>query len=456
MRSTLRPNTRWLLVVMCIGVHTTPAQAHSRFPAPLGLSFAPDDDDAMLLATTFGLLHTRDGGGHWRYLCHGAMDALDRDSPLTVLTSPDRWTAALIAGVRHTDDAGCHFDAGAEALRDVYVSDLRHHETMPDTLFAATASSERDNALYVSSDGGAHFAQRGPDFGAALVRDLRIAPSDPDVIYVSTVLPAQAAGEVAQAAVARSDDGGERFEVHPFSLGEEGLELRLLAVDPARPQRIYTVMRRRNDEPLLRSDDGGATFETVFTAPRPLLAVALGPEGQDVWVGGSATGLWRSRDGGAHFEQLSAELQVSCLRHRHGTLWVCDDSLTSGFQLGRSDDGGAHFEPVMHFADVEALSDCEAEAPARAMCVSESMDVLAELQLLRDVRDGMTRDTADTGDDDGTLSGGGGCAVGVGPRPTNPGRGAGMALVALMVQVRRRRRRGSRGRPLHRQRPAST
>ncbi|MDD9966764.1 MAG: hypothetical protein OXR73_11090, partial [Myxococcales bacterium] len=360
---------------------------HERFPTALRIAFAPRNPAELVVSTTFGLLHSRDGGRSFRYVCAAGLGAGPRDAPAVTLGPEGRWTVGLISGLVHSKDAGCTMTADP-TLGATFVSDVRAVNES-DTVLLVTASSQSDNQLYVSIDGGATFQARGTSLGDQLLRNVHSAPSDPDVLYVSAARPAQEVGETRTSTLLRSDDGGEHFEALPVPFSEDSFELLVMAVDPENPKRVYAVRRRADSEPLLRSDDGGEHFEEIFSAPGPLLGVAIGRDGS-LYVGGEQAGLWRSDGRGGTFEQLHDDLQVTCLSYEDDALFVCDRGLTSGFQVGRSEDRGETFAPVLRFADLDGVDICRRDTKTGAICAEELADVHDELAIFREVAQSTT------------------------------------------------------------------
>ena len=74
-----------------------------------------------------------------------------------------------------------------------------------------------------------------------------------------------------------------------------------LAVDPHRPGRAWAGT---TDAGVLRSDDGGATWEPTGLTGLHVTSLAASPDEPDrIWAGTEPSALWGSRDGGDRWEQ---------------------------------------------------------------------------------------------------------------------------------------------------------
>ena len=84
------------------------------------------------------------------------------------------------------------------------------------------------------------------------------------------------------------------------------------AVDPTDPQRVYVRIHNSFVDRLLVSDDGAATFRTVYQAQGTLPGFALSDDGSTVFLGDSAAGVLVAHppaaDAGASFAFVRAVL----------------------------------------------------------------------------------------------------------------------------------------------------
>jgi len=153
-------------------------------------------------------------------------------------------------------------DGGANWYRINVGQDLEYDDCVrcllvdPRRNGAIWAGSER--GLFRSEDCGAHWHQVDCALSGFAVWKLAVSESNPDYMYAGT-------GSPTRAAFFRSKDGGKTWE----------------QTDLLMPERCAGVSRPR------------------------MLALAVNPRDPlDVWVGVEAGGLFRSRDGGDHWQEI--------------------------------------------------------------------------------------------------------------------------------------------------------
>jgi hypothetical protein len=171
--------------------------------------------------------------------------------------------------------------------------------------------------------------------------------------------------------IVRSDDGGQTFTTFDVSAATGGDQLRIAAVDPVDPDRLYLREQGFPDERLMLSSDGGQTIREALTIPRGRLTAFLRRADGGLLAGGvaDATGgsIHLSTDGGATFRQISTAIRPGALVERDGVVWASTDNLADGFAVARSADG-ATWEPVIRYADVAGIKSCSTRAPLAQTC----------------------------------------------------------------------------------------
>lgn len=200
-------------------------------------------------------------------------------------------------GFYRSVDGGASWTLSNDGLPHTEVNAVAVHPTEANTVFVALGSRLIDAAndvfdvggLYRSTDGGQNWSavnnglgqNTGPAFGnVSRYLSVVVAPSDGDVVYTAD----DRFGT--QHAVARSDNGGDSFTSLLTASGvtrfpQGGVEVEVLAVDPNNADRVFGGTASI----VIRSEDGGATFEDV-TAER----VGPGGQGSDAFRGVGYTG----------------------------------------------------------------------------------------------------------------------------------------------------------------------
>ncbi|GAB4149037.1 MAG: hypothetical protein Fur0037_17360 [Planctomycetota bacterium] len=227
--------------------------------------------------------------------------------------------------------------------------------------------------LFASTDGGVTFRPIFDEQDCASIGSIAIDPSTPEVIWVGT-----GEGNLRNSAsvgrgVYRTRDFGRTWE----KLGLEHTEhIRRIVLRPddgdvAFVAAMGTAWGENEERGLFRTKDGGKTFEKVlFVDPKTGCAdVAMDPRNPNklfaaMWQfrrephtfasGGPGSGLYRSLDGGDHWQRLDAHdgmpegdlgrIGISISRSDPDVVYALVEARTSA--LLRSDDGGFTFRTV--------------------------------------------------------------------------------------------------------------
>ncbi len=371
------------------------ASAHGRFPEGLSLAFHPSDPNRFVINASRGFFVTDDGGATFDWICQGQYQAILSEDPSLVFFKDGRLAVGVLRGLVTADASLCAFDFPEPALHFGSVGDVTRDPSDPRRGFAVTAAGNADNVLFRTEDAGASVAQVGGVLAHARLRRVRIAPSSPDVIYVSGVTPPTAASAL-HAYVYRSTDGGASFETIEIPLAPGEIDCRVEAIDPADPARFFLVVDGPTDgsglDRLLVGTGGGASFEPVLEA-FDIRQVVTSEDGQTVWTGGrrrdnafdggpddAGHGLFRSTDRGASFERIHDEVGIHCLGRRGDTLFACTDQFLDDALLVRSDDGGDTLHRVFAFADVEGphTPACAPPIPLDDTCEVDYADLVRD------------------------------------------------------------------------------
>ncbi len=439
---------------MALALSAGAAQAHGRPPQPMRLAFDPNDPDRIVVAATFGLVVSTDGGASWRWICAASfgVDPVQEDPDLVVSDDGGVVLATFDGIVRSSSDL-CSSEPAAGEVQDVFVIDLAPDPARRERLWALVSSGVQADRVMRSDDGGASWSAVGAPIEGILTERILVAPSDPSRVYVSASDPDP---RTPAGFLLRSDDGGETFPVQveiPVVSGER--QAQVLAVDPTNPDRVFVRIARGEVDPrperMLLSTDGGETFESILEVNN-MRSLALSEDGRTVWIGsGLNQGLWRASGGSTEFEQVS-DVNPLCLAARADGLWVCDDQRAHGFALGRSTDGGAAIERVLGFEEASELLECPRCTAGWITCPAWVPDLRADLATYFGGADaGMTGLPRDAGIPAECLPDGGTApprppppppAAGCGCRVTSSASPPWIALLGLGLVALRTRRRG--------------
>lgn len=205
------------------------------------------------------------------------------------------------------------------------IAALAVHPDFPDTIFVGAASG----GVFRSFDRGLTFEPVFDDALTLSIGAMALAPSDPQTLYVGTGESNAGGGSIAYDGIGmyKSTDGGNSFE--PIGLASSG-SIGRIAVHPDNPGRVYVaavgrLYGKNPERGIYRSSDGGQSWEqSLFvndstggvdlemhpTRPDTLYAATWervrGPGFYK--YGGAGSGIYRTYDGGDHWERLSTGL----------------------------------------------------------------------------------------------------------------------------------------------------
>ena len=390
------------------------ALANGRYPAASQLVVDPNDPNHLVVAATFGFLDSRDGGKTFNWLCESAIGVAGEegfDIVLTV-TANGNTVLGLFNGMATTRDA-CTFQMAPELMGNV-IGDLTWRRSSPHQVVGYTVNNATGgfaSKIVQSDDDGATWVEVGPPLPTTLLPlTIDLAPSAPRRLYLSLLADKS---KNFTSVLMRSDDGGATFQ----SFDIAGTELQRLAyiaaVHPTDPDRVYLrVLDDADGLPITviyMTPDGGKTFQKIFAGAGELFGFAISPDGTQMAFGGPSDGLYVGASDGSNLARRS-DVQPTSLTWTPQALYAAADAKLSGFSIGRSIDSGASFEPLFKYQSICGQTACSSKATAA--CAAQWEMVAVQL--------GATCGAADAGRADAAIADappGGGVA----DAPMNPG-----------------------------------
>ncbi|HEY8945731.1 MAG TPA: hypothetical protein VIM73_15785, partial [Polyangiaceae bacterium] len=306
-------------------------RANGRFPLANRLAIHPNDPSHLLVGATFGLLESRDGGSTFSWGCEAVLGLADQEDPMIVITDSGTAVFATFNGIVTSRD-GCDYRTPPEFAGEI-IPDVALSPGVPDQVFAfrtASRSGGFDSELLRSDDAGESWQVVGPPLPEYLLPlTVDVSKSDPQRIYLTARLDRS---RDYVSVLLRSDDGGLTFSETRIP-GTQGQRFAFIGgVHPEDPDRIYLRVDDNVGTPVLRSVDGGASFETIFTGTGRLLGFALAGNGETLALGGPSDGIW---SGPADALEQRSTLGPTCLRFHGNVLYACADFTQTDFSLGR-------------------------------------------------------------------------------------------------------------------------
>ncbi|MEA2695989.1 MAG: hypothetical protein QOI66_260 [Myxococcales bacterium] len=333
--------------------------ANGAFPDSLRIFVPADRPAEITLATTFGLVMSRDHGATWDWVCeHG--DGLMATQYQAAAAPSRRLFGVAPVGLVYTDDDACGWSLAAglssTTVTDAFTDPVNASRVLALASFIDLAGQPK-SGLFLSTDAGKTF--EAPKYLAPPESNLvsvEVAASKADRLYLTTFrsnlgLPGTT--------VIRSDDGGGTWTAFDITaVTGEGL-VRIAAIDAQDPQKVYFRVTGAQDAIGL-STDGGETVTLPLIVTTQLTAFLRRTNGQvlvsaqDVVDGA----LYRSIDAGKSFTRMATRLSIRALAERSGDLYVATDNVVDGFALAVSSDDGITFQPLLRFNQIKGARDC--------------------------------------------------------------------------------------------------
>jgi MYXO-CTERM domain-containing protein len=396
------------------------AHAHES-PHGLSLVFAtPDASATPIVLTNRGLLFPSAAGpSRFRLRCNESYGVNTSQVPHALLDADGALVLASVRAVERTDDAACSFQP-SRGLPDLPLGGFAQLASAPNRLLTSTQVYEQPAKLFASEDYGRTWSELATNHTFAVYESL-LASADGQQLFAAGHrydMPTKKLLSIWGA----SSDGGKTWVDRDltsdrFPLGFHPTDPKVVFAREPVPMRTIDPRDR-----LLRSSDGGLTFEVMQELP-PISSFGTTPDGASIWLGSQTHGLWLSQDGGKTFtrEQQDQIVGVYCLLYRAERLWACTRMAPNTGGVWSSDDRGATWNKLLSFEQVTEEVSCAGDR--EMLCVQPWRDWTYEL--LTDFRDAGTPDpAADGGTPDGAEapSDGGAAALdaGLAPGPTPP------------------------------------
>jgi photosystem II stability/assembly factor-like uncharacterized protein len=313
------------------------------------LAFDPRFPETLFLGTGYGLLKSRDGGGHWRPLPL-------KTSHVKILVTAPGAPATLYAGLREgwmrvSRDGGASWQPVTLGLSEYERNSIRAVTVDPHDPAAVWLLA--GSTLAHSRDGGAHWTRQifPGSYNSYLIA---VDPVSPDTLYVG--------GEETSdhydhgCFSMKTTDAGRHWRCLPA-----GEYKGAVAIDPRQPDDVYTAAYGA----VRKTTDGGRTWHRVGRGlPLEVLTVTVDPARSGRLYAGTDAGVFKSTDGGRTWQAARAGLPpgrvVSVIVHPSRSSVVYAGIAAAG--VFRSADGGRTWTrvgtgfPAQAFTGVLALA----------------------------------------------------------------------------------------------------
>jgi hypothetical protein len=392
----------FLVWLICFGL-ANQAWANGRFPRAVRLIQNPQDPTRLVLAGTFGLAVTQDGGQSWNYVCEAAFSDPDTIlDPLVGFANDGTLYTGTALDLRRSDADVCEFDI-ALGKPGQFVPDYTF-DVDGQSLVAVVSSvvDGTDQATVQVSPDGTNWEPLGPPIEERSVLTLDVAPSDAQRLYISALAPEfdeQAAQVGLRGVLLVSSDRGQSWRELDIPGASFDAQPFIARIHPTDPDVVYVRLNGQKlddfglpvaDDALLVSNDAGETWQELIRQPSKLLAFALSPDAETVLVGfgvsdDSAVGVTRGQHGlyritreasdPVQIERLLDGISTHCLTWTDAGLYVCLRQFANpaGFEVGFTSNHEFseldELTPLLLLNELEAPRTCPGEAEA-AVCGS--------------------------------------------------------------------------------------
>ena len=270
---------RWALVATIVMAGGR-AHANGAFPDSLRIFVPADRPAEIILATNFGLIMSRDDGASWDWVCEHGDGFLATQYQMAAPPSR-RLFAVAPAGLAYSDDDACGWSL-AVALMSTTVTDAFADPVNSNRVLALGSfvdpNGQAQSGLFVSADAGKTLG--APKYlapAASSLVSVEVAASRADRIYLTAFH--SNLGRPPGGAVIRSDDGGGTWTLSDVTPVTGERIVRIAAVDPTDPQKVYFRVTGTEDAIGL-SVDGGATMTLPLVVTTQLTGLLRRANGQ--------------------------------------------------------------------------------------------------------------------------------------------------------------------------------
>ncbi len=275
-----------------------------------------------------GVYRSTDAGETWDYIGlpfseHIARIIVHPEDPQRVYVAVQGtlYQPSQHRGIYYSEDGGKTWDQKLYISATTGASDLSINPQNPRIMYAAMWDHKRTpwnirsggpgSGLYRSTDGGNNWEKLGQGLPEAMGKtSIAVSPADPKRVYANI--------EAANGGVFVSRDGGNTWMQttnHRTTIARAWYYIKVVP-SPIDPETIFIL-----NAPLLRSIDGGRTFEQISTPHTDQHALWINPQNPDFMVLGNDGGATISINGGktwsSQMNQPTAQVYRINADHRY-------------------------------------------------------------------------------------------------------------------------------------------
>ncbi len=286
------------------------------------------------------------------------------------------YVGSASGGVWKTENGGITWLPIFDDEETQSIGSLKINQSNPDEIWVGTGEGNPRNShnsgkgIYRSLDAGKTWTCMGLE-GTKTIHRIHIDPSNPDIVFAGAL--GSAWGPSDQRGLYRTIDGGKNWDKILYVNTETGVAD--MIVDPSNPNKIIVAMWEFGRKPwtfnsggkgsgVYRTVDGGKHWENLAEEDQGFpdeeigrvgLAISYGkPNVVYALVEGKKQAIYRSDDGGYHWRKIS-DKNVGNRPFYYSEIYVDPSNENRIFNLwsyvSKSEDGGKTFETIMDYGN---------------------------------------------------------------------------------------------------------
>jgi hypothetical protein len=284
---------------------TSEASANGRYPRGQQLIEFPSNPNRLVLAATYGLVSTDDGGKNWYYICETAFTYVPpagptsqgyAGDPLLALTADESILAGVQERVTKSSDAACGWTKSLE-IPGTFVEDIAVAPSNRNIAFALVKTGTMTQ-VHETVDGGMTWSPIGTPLNVVIAYTIDVDPKDPTHLMVTGITDYRADADTG--VFLNSTNRGMTWSVSPIPKTNVDAGPYIAGVHPTNPDVVFvrTDQWVPNDnggtdarDALLYTKDGGRTWTELLRpigqegAGAKLFGFAISPDGATVLAG---------------------------------------------------------------------------------------------------------------------------------------------------------------------------
>jgi photosystem II stability/assembly factor-like uncharacterized protein len=268
-------------------------------------------------------------------------------------------------------DNGCTWSTHP-AFKETWATSLTVHPSDERIMYLTTGKPYVPNSIFRSEDGGQTWTELVPLNADTRYSTLRIAPSNPQRLYVS-------GQDLSGLFLLRSDNGGQSWTrlPQPFSQLQSPYDFVMMLVSPQSADVVWAKVSAQGISYFLKSTDAGATFVSQMDVPDVLIGAETSADGRTTWVA-TPSNLYRGRDGES-FSALTLPNGNACATRVGSVLYGCGSSWLHEWALASSTDEGTTWQPIFGLTGIQGAHVCAESTPVQQACPSRWPQMAATL-----------------------------------------------------------------------------